>query len=217
MVLSKLGYNQQAIEDLNKALQLNSQILPAYCYRAMVRMEMGDYGGAINDCNQALQIDPNYIDAYIYRGNAHHKSANHRLAIEDYSRAIKEKLDEPEAYYQRAIARLDFQDIPGAIDDYQQAANIYFNRGDWQKYREVLEQIKKVQSRPQGEQRKNYSDFFSHAKSKPLTELQKQLITMVGGYPDIAERLVNLARYKYPGMSEEWYWEKAIRDLERDR
>ena len=217
MVLSKLGYYQQAITDLNQALQLNSQILQAYCYRAMVRMEIGDYGGAINDCNQALQIDHNYIDAYIYRGKAHHKSANHRLAIEDYSRVIKEKSDDPQAYYQRAIARLDFEDLPGAIDDYQQAANIYFNRGNWQQYRETLDQIKKVQSRPRRYQRKNSADLFSPSSSTSLTELQNQLIRMVGGYRDIAERLVDIARYKYPGMPEEWYWEKAIRDLERDR
>lgn len=217
MVLSKLGYNQQAIADLNKALQLNPQNLQAYCYRGMVRTEMGDYSGAINDCNQALKIDPNYINAYIYRGNAHHKSANHRLAIEDYSRVIKEKSDNPQAYYQRAIVRLDFEDLPGAIEDYQQAANIYFNQGNWQKYRETLDQIKKLQSRPQRSQRTTSSNFFSSAKSASLTDLQNQLIRMVGGYQDIAERLVDIARYKYPGMPEEWYWEKAIRDLESDR
>ncbi|MFB2837111.1 tetratricopeptide repeat protein [Floridanema evergladense] len=217
MVLSKLGYHQQAIADLNKALQLNTQNLQAYSYRAIVRIEIGDYGGAINDCNQALQIDPNYIDAYIYRGNAHHKSANHHLAIEDYSRVIKEKSDDPQAYYHRAAARLDFEDLKGAIDDYQQAANIYFNRGDWQKYREALDQIKKVQSRPQRSPRKDSSDYFSQAKSTSLTELQNQLIRLVGGYRDIADRLVDIARYKYPGMPEEWYWEKAIQDLENDR
>ncbi|HEY9298498.1 MAG TPA: tetratricopeptide repeat protein, partial [Phormidium sp.] len=217
MVLSKLSYYKEAIADLNKALQLNPENLQAYCYRGMVRMEMADYNGAINDCNQALQIDPNYIDAYIYRGNAHHKSANHRLAIEDYSRVIKEKSDEPQAYYQRAATRLDFEDLQGAIEDYQQAANIYFNRGDWQQYRNALEQIKKIQSRPQRSQRKNSQEFFSQSKSTSLTELQNQLISMVGGYPDIADRLVDIARYKYPGMPEEWYWEKAIQDLESDR
>ncbi|OKH38800.1 hypothetical protein NIES2119_09440 [[Phormidium ambiguum] IAM M-71] len=217
MVLSKLGYHQQAITDLNKALQLNPQNLQAYCYRGMVRIEMGDYGGAINDCDRSLQIDPNYIDAYIYRGNAHYKFGNHRLAIEDYSRVIKERLDDPQAYYQRATARLDFEDLQGAIDDYQQAANIYFNRENWQQYRVALDQIKKVQSRRKPWQRKNSAAFSDRGKSASLTELQNTLIKMVGGYRDIAERLVNLARYKYPGMAEEWYWEKAIRDLESDR
>jgi tetratricopeptide (TPR) repeat protein len=217
MVLSKLGYNKEAIADLNKALQLNQQNLQAYCYRGMVRVEMGDYAGAINDCNQALQIDPNYIDAYIYRGNAYYKSANHRLAIEDYSRVIKEKSDEPTAYYQRAAARLDFEDLQGAIDDYQQAANIYFDRGDWQQYREALDQIKKMQSRPKGSSKKGFSNYFSQSGATSLTELQNKLIRMVGGFRDIADRLVDIARYKYPGMPEEWYWEKAIRDLERDR
>jgi hypothetical protein len=39
----------------------------------------------------------------------------------------------------------------------------------------------------------------------------------LGGDRERAERLVNQAKKKHPEMSEDWYWEKAIADLERDR
>ena len=48
-------------------------------------------------------------------------------------------------------------------------------------------------------------------------ELQNQLYSMLGGDRERAERLVNQAKKKHPGMSEDWYWEKAIADLGRDR
>jgi hypothetical protein len=48
-------------------------------------------------------------------------------------------------------------------------------------------------------------------------ELQNQLYGMLGGDRERAERLVNQAKEKHPGMSEDWYWEKAIADLGRDR
>ena len=48
-------------------------------------------------------------------------------------------------------------------------------------------------------------------------ELQNQLYSMLGGDRERAERLVNQAKEKHPGMSEDWYWEKAIADLGRDR
>jgi hypothetical protein len=40
---------------------------------------------------------------------------------------------------------------------------------------------------------------------------------MVGGYWDVAVRLIELAKKKYPGMPENWYLQKVIDDLERDR
>ena len=53
--------------------------------------------------------------------------------------------------------------------------------------------------------------------SSRLGELQNQLYSMLGGDRERAERLVNQAKNKHPGMSEDWYWDKAIADLERDR
>lgn len=219
MVLGKLGYNREAIADLNKALELNPENPQTYCYRGMVRAEMGDYGGAIADCDRALEFDRDYVEAYIYRGDAHQKSGNHRMAIEDYSRVLIVKSDDPQAYYRRAASRLDFNDTQGAIDDYQKAANIFFNRADWTNYREALDKIKKVQSQPKRSSVKSSfeQNLFSSPKSASLTELQNQLLKMVGGYRDIAERLVDIAREKYPGMPEEWYWRKAIQDLKSDR
>lgn len=48
-------------------------------------------------------------------------------------------------------------------------------------------------------------------------QLQSQLYSLLGGDRERAERLVNQAKKKHPEMSEDWYWEKAIADLERDR
>ncbi|WP_414581402.1 ABC transporter permease [Scytonema sp. PCC 10023] len=46
--------------------------------------------------------------------------------------------------------------------------------------------------------------------------LKNRLISLAGDVAS-AERLVNQAKQDYPGMPENWYWEKAIADLERDR
>lgn len=56
---------------------------------------------------------------------------------------------------------------------------------------------------------------------KPLASVQgqtrRQLLRLVGGNRATAERLVFQARQRYPGESEQWYWEKAIYDIQRDR
>ncbi|MEW6499433.1 MAG: ABC transporter permease [Cyanobacteriota bacterium] len=49
------------------------------------------------------------------------------------------------------------------------------------------------------------------------SELESRLIRMLDGDHAAAERLVNEVRQNFPWMPENWYWEKAIEDLERDR
>ncbi|AIE74734.1 MULTISPECIES: hypothetical protein [unclassified Synechocystis] len=46
--------------------------------------------------------------------------------------------------------------------------------------------------------------------------LRRDLIRIAGN-AQIAERLVRNLRAKHPDRPENWYWEKAIFDLERDR
>jgi len=47
--------------------------------------------------------------------------------------------------------------------------------------------------------------------------LENKLVNLLAGDIDAAERLVTQVKQEYPGMPENWYWERAIADLERDR
>lgn len=46
---------------------------------------------------------------------------------------------------------------------------------------------------------------------------QRRLIRLLNGDHRTAQRLLNQARLRYPNHDENWYWEKVIFDLERDR
>ncbi len=46
---------------------------------------------------------------------------------------------------------------------------------------------------------------------------RKQLIRLVGGNAAVAQRLVRDVQVRNPGRTEQWCWEKAIYDIERDR
>lgn len=46
---------------------------------------------------------------------------------------------------------------------------------------------------------------------------RKQLLRLVGGNASVAQRLVRDVRDRNPGRPEQWCWEKAIYDIERDR
>ncbi|MCJ8279636.1 MAG: ABC transporter permease [Rivularia sp. ALOHA_DT_140] len=49
------------------------------------------------------------------------------------------------------------------------------------------------------------------------THLQNQLFGLLGGDTATAKRLVEQLKQNHPNMSENWYWQRAIADLERDR
>jgi hypothetical protein len=46
---------------------------------------------------------------------------------------------------------------------------------------------------------------------------RKRLVGLVGGNKAIAQRLVVDVQRRNPGRTEQWCWEKAIYDVERDR
>jgi hypothetical protein len=49
------------------------------------------------------------------------------------------------------------------------------------------------------------------------SNLDRDLLAAVKGDTKLAERLLEQARFKYPGKSETWYVEKVIYDINRDR
>lgn len=46
---------------------------------------------------------------------------------------------------------------------------------------------------------------------------RQRLMRLVNGNRSVAERLVSRVRSQNPDRSEQWCWEKAIYDIERDR
>ena len=47
-------------------------------------------------------------------------------------------------------------------------------------------------------------------------KLHHELMTLVHGQSDTAQRLVDLEKIKHPGQSESWYLDKVVYDLRRE-
>lgn len=56
------------------------------------------------------------------------------------------------------------------------------------------------------------------ARVRPVRgHTQRELLRLVGGNRAVAERLVDQVQLRNPNHSEQWCWEKAIYDIQRDR
>ena len=62
------GEFEAAIEDLDTALRLNSQLAEGYCVRGIAKGSLQRYEDAIADYDTALQINPQLVLAYLGRG-----------------------------------------------------------------------------------------------------------------------------------------------------
>ncbi|MGK7918606.1 MAG: tetratricopeptide repeat protein [Trichodesmium sp.] len=204
----KQGNNLKAISDFNQALTYNAQDTLAYRNRGMVRSQMGDFKGAIADFDAALKIEPNNSLIYVTRGNVYREMGAYQEAISDYEQALKINPHEAKAFYHRGIIYSRLEEMKKAIDDYQNAAKLFGDAEDWKNYQKTLDNLQKIQKFVPSQNQ----NIDENTKYK---QLQQQLLRMVGGYWEIAERLITKVREKYPGKDRVWYLEKVISDWQK--
>ncbi len=131
-----LGDYTGAIQDYNKAIELDPDFVDAYINRGIDKHSLGDNIGAIQDFNKAIELDPDYARAYYDRGYAKFELGEYRGAIQDFNKAIELDPDFVDAYNNRGCAKDDLGDYTGAIQDYNKAIELdpdfvdaYNNRG----------------------------------------------------------------------------------------
>jgi tetratricopeptide (TPR) repeat protein len=128
-----------AIDDFNKAIELNPGDSIAYNGRGLAKIERGkDYAGAMADFNKAIELNPGDDIAYNSRGNLKKTQKDYSGAIDDFNRAIKLNPRYADAYNGRGIAKKEGRkDYAGAMDDFNKAIELnpgyaiaYNNRGN---------------------------------------------------------------------------------------
>ncbi len=130
---------------------------------------------------------------------------NYLGAIADYTQALQINPDDAQAYYNRGIAYTFLEEMESAVADYQQAASIYCEKEDWDNYHQVLNSLQKI------------NKSYPESRHQKYNLLRQRVLRLVGGYWEIAQRLIEQKRDYYPGMTDEWYLQQVIDDLERDR
>ena len=113
-----------AINDLNKAIELNPSFMHAYHTRAICYGELKQFNKSLPDFNKAIELDPKYKNAYLNR--AYYVKVNtgdYLGAIEDYNMFIELNKDDNNAFAlnNRGFAKLKLKDLQGAMDDIRQS------------------------------------------------------------------------------------------------
>jgi len=75
-----------ALEDYNKALQINPKYVKVYVHRGNVFNNLGDFDRALSDYNKALKIDSTCLIAYHNRAVLYYNNKNYEHSLKDFLR-----------------------------------------------------------------------------------------------------------------------------------
>jgi len=83
------GNYESALENYNKAIELNPTYAEAYFFRGNVYAVIENFEKAIEDCTEAIKLDPKLANAYSIRGICYIKLGKDIEAIADLEEALR--------------------------------------------------------------------------------------------------------------------------------
>jgi tetratricopeptide (TPR) repeat protein len=126
-----LGNFEQAVQEFNRAIELDATRADFRAYAAEANLGLAQYGAALEQANRAIALDPNYARGYWVRGEVRVRSGAAVQGLVDAQQALR--LD---PHFAPALATLADADealghVPEAISVYRQAIAMEPNRGEW--------------------------------------------------------------------------------------
>ncbi len=140
-----LGKYDEAIADLDKAIQLSKESAVSYFNRGTAYEHLGQYEKAIEDYTEALRIQPDFAIGYVDRGALFCRMGEYDMAYNDLTRALKLNPNLAETYYNLGVLFFQLKNYGLAVEQYEHAlkldpyltgayvsrADIYFINGDY--------------------------------------------------------------------------------------
>lgn len=107
-----------ALEDINKALEINRNAVNGYVMRADIAINSNkDYARALSDMNEAIRLQPRYAGYFINRAFLRYNLDDYFGAMSDYDYALELDPLNSMALYNRALLRAEVHDYNKAIED----------------------------------------------------------------------------------------------------
>ena len=119
----------RALEELDKAVQMNETNPEAYFWRGRTLIAQGRFESAAEDFRKAVKLRPDYAEAFDNLGWLYDRLGETDRAIDALSKSIDLKSDNGWTYYQRGKVLLKRGDRDGALRDAEKACSLGFEDG----------------------------------------------------------------------------------------
>jgi lipoprotein NlpI len=201
--LKKLGEQDKALADCDKAIELDGKNAVAFQARGMILQDKGDADRALADYDKAVEFGGNNAALFSDRGNVLLARGETDKALTDYDKAIKLSGNAASAFIERGGAYLAKGQYDAALADYARAIELspnnafaHFNRG-------VAFQVK-------GDKARAIEEFRQALKIDPKNAYPGLWLFLAKGG---AEGKAELQRYSAKFTQGAWPWPVAQYDL----
>jgi Tfp pilus assembly protein PilF len=115
---------ENSVEELNRAIELDSEFKLAYLSRGSAFLKMDRLKEARRDFDRVIEIDPNHSRAYHLRGLVNEKIGEDESALSDFDKAVELDPEYGAAYYSRATlhSKLGHEDL--ATEDIEMVTHL---------------------------------------------------------------------------------------------
>ena len=202
---AELSNHEKAIEDFNKAIELNPEYAVAYYSRGISKGILREHEEAIEDFNKAIELNPEYAAAYGGRGVAKNYLGNYEEAIENFNKEIELNLEDADTYINRGFAKGMLGEYEEAIEDLNKAveldpedAGAYFNRGMAkniiENYEEAIEDFDKaIELDPEGADTYNTQKQQVIKSIKLLDQVSEKIGKVSEKIDNVSEEIDNVS------------------------
>ncbi len=118
------GDYQKALEQINYAIDENSEFYGYYLNRGNTKLMLGNFESALGDYDYALTLEPSVPDSYYLRGRALDTLNHHNKAILDFNRAIELNPNDGTYFSKRGNAKFASGNRDAACLDWTIANNL---------------------------------------------------------------------------------------------
>ena len=132
---SSVGQYKEAIEDYDKAIELNPNNSSYYNSRGISKVrlikydkDIKGYNEAINDYNKATELNPNNEKAHYNKGLAKARLKLYEESVDCYDKAIDLNQEYFKAYFNRYISQYNLKEYEKAIKDYKKLIDVLRNK-----------------------------------------------------------------------------------------
>lgn len=124
-----------ALENFNKAIDLNPNSADAYNWRGFTYAGLSNQQQALNDYDRAIELDPRLALAYSRRGVLRATNGDTQTGLADCNRAIELDANDARNFVNRGLVYLELDNSSNALADFNKAIQVnpqlaiaYYNR-----------------------------------------------------------------------------------------
>ena len=119
-----IGAFAEAIDELHKALKINTNFIPAHYRMGSIYDEWGRKDEAVRAYRATLKLDPDHVEARLGLASVYSKMVKNSLAVEELKKVAQLRPKDEGIYFKIALEYWYLQKLPETVENYRRVIDM---------------------------------------------------------------------------------------------